>query len=116
MSLYVARHADRIHEIATDPELVLGHSGAFRKMKPKSWKKPNGGIVIEAPRPRRQSVIVDTMNGFPDEISSAKGWKRLIEACKLAGHVLSKDGAGFKAVSLARDKAGFKVHGLRWQR
>jgi hypothetical protein len=64
---YVAKHADSIHEIAYDPELVLGHSGAFRKMKQKWSKKPNGGIVIKAPPPKRQSVIVETMNGFRDE-------------------------------------------------
>jgi hypothetical protein len=109
-------HPDRIHEIAYDPELVLGNSRLFKKMKPKMCSKtPTGGIVIKAPPAKRQSVIVDTMNGFRDEIGSAEGWKRLIESCKRAGHVLSKNGAGYKAVSLALAKAGFKVHGARWQ-
>ena len=114
---YVAKHADRIHEIAYDPELVLGHSGAFKKMKPKMCSKtPTGGIVIKASPAKRQSVIVDTMNGFRDEISSAEGWEQLIKSCKRAGFVLSKNGAGYKAVSLALAKAGFEVHGVRWQR
>ena len=110
-------HPDRIHEIAYDPELVLGNSRLFKKMKPKMWsKKPNGGIVIKAPPPKRQSVIVETMNGFRDEIGRAEGWEQLIKSCKRAGFVLSKNGAGYKAVSLALDKAGFKVHGARWRR
>ena len=114
---WMESHPDRIHEIAYNPERVLGNSGWFKRMKPKTWSKtPNGPLVIQAPAPTRQSVIVAAMNGFPDEIGSAEGWKKLIESCKLAGHVLSKDGAGYKAVSLARDKAGFKVVGGRWQR
>jgi hypothetical protein len=109
-------HPESVHKIAHDPTLVLGNSNAFKKVAKKWSVKPTGGLVIAAPTPIRQSVIVDTMNGFPDEIGRAEGWKRLIEACKTAGFVLKKDGAGYKAVSLALAKAGFKVHGVRWRR
>jgi hypothetical protein len=116
---YAIKHADRIHKIAYDPSLVLGTSKAFRKMKKKkkTWSvKPTGGLVIAAPTPIRQSVIVDTMNGFPTKIGKAEGWKRLIEACKRAGFTLKNDDAGCKAVQKARVTAGFKVNGIWWKR
>jgi hypothetical protein len=113
---WMESHPDRIHEIAYNQELVLGHSGLFKKMTPKWSKTPKGSLVIQAPKPTRQSVIVETMNRFPDEIGSAEGWDKLIESCKLATPPLSKDRAGYKAVSLALAKTGFKVHGVRWQR
>ena len=112
---YVAQHAERIHKIAYDPSLILGNSKAFRKMKKfKPVKK--GGLVIQAPAIKRQSVIVDTMNGFPTKIGKAEGWKRLIEACKRAGFTLKNDDAGCKAVQKARVTAGFKVNGIWWKR
>jgi hypothetical protein len=113
-SKWLELHPERVHKIAYDPTLILGNSNAFKKVAKKSVKPR--GLVIKAPPPKRQSVIVETMNRFPDEIGSAEGWKQLIESCKRAEFVLSKDGAGYKAVSLALGKAGFKVDGRRWRR
>ncbi len=109
-------HPESVHTIAYDPTLILGNSNAFKKVAKKWSVKPAGGVVIKAPPASRQSVIVATMNGFKDEIGSAEGWKRLIEACKRASFGLSSDDAGCKAVQKARAATGFTVKGSLWRR
>jgi hypothetical protein len=110
---------ERIHRIAFDPSLVIGHATFDASRKAKSRKYSGLVFEPETSTPSDRSILTCVIGLFPDSISSSEAWDRFEAA--FAEKELSlnrRKPADQLAVSRAFRAMGFKFQppAKRWVR